>query len=130
MSRSSSPGRTLVRIVATSRIIRLTRGLTVSSGNRPTSAWMSTVLSTRRVLLWAGAIFTLSSLLPPFTHDYNTLIALQFVRGLDVGEDDEILAVCVRDGEKVGIPLLDLPLPKPPPKGAEWIEAYRLWVSE
>jgi hypothetical protein len=52
------------------------------------------------------------------------------VRGLDVGEDDEILAVCVRDGEKIGIPLLDLPLPKPPPKGAEWIEAYRLWVAE
>lgn len=52
------------------------------------------------------------------------------VRGLDVGEDDEILAVCVRGGEKIGIPLLDLPLPKPPPKGAEWIEAYRLWVAE
>jgi len=52
------------------------------------------------------------------------------VKGLDVGEDDEILAVCVRDGEKVGVPLLDLPIPKPPPKGAEWIEAYRLWVAE
>lgn len=52
------------------------------------------------------------------------------VKGLDVGEDDEILAVCVRDGEKVGVPLLDLPMPKPPPKGAEWIEAYRLWIQE
>ena len=52
------------------------------------------------------------------------------VKGLDVGEDDEILAVCLRDGEKVGVPLLDLPMPKPPPKVAEWIEAYRLWVAE
>lgn len=52
------------------------------------------------------------------------------VQGLAVGEDDEILAVCVRSGEKVGLPLLDLPLPKPPPKGAEWLEAYRLWVAE
>jgi MFS transporter, DHA2 family, multidrug resistance protein len=51
----------------------------------PAAAWMSTVLSTRRVLLWTGAVFTIGSLLPPFTHDYNTLIALQFVRGLAVG---------------------------------------------
>jgi DHA2 family multidrug resistance protein len=51
----------------------------------PAAAWMSTVLSTRRVLLWAGAIFTIASLPPPLVHDYNTLIALQFVRGLAVG---------------------------------------------
>jgi MFS transporter, DHA2 family, multidrug resistance protein len=51
----------------------------------PAAAWMSTVLSTRRVLLWTGAIFTASSLLPPFVHDYDTLIALQFIRGLAVG---------------------------------------------
>jgi MFS transporter, DHA2 family, multidrug resistance protein len=35
----------------------------------PAAAWMSTVLSTRRVLLWTGAVFTIGSLLPPFTHD-------------------------------------------------------------
>ncbi len=52
------------------------------------------------------------------------------VQGLDVGEDDEILAVCLHNGERQGVPLLELPLPKPPPKGAEWLEAYRLWVSE
>jgi hypothetical protein len=26
------------------------------------------------------------------------------------------------------IPILDLPLPTPPPDGAEWIEAYRHWA--
>src|SRR5580692_77603 len=51
----------------------------------PAAAWMSTVLGTRRVLLWTGAIFTAASLLPPFVHDYDTLIALQFFRGLAVG---------------------------------------------
>jgi MFS transporter, DHA2 family, multidrug resistance protein len=51
----------------------------------PAAAWMSTVLSTRRVLLWTGTIFTVASLLPPFLHDYNMLIALQLIRGLMVG---------------------------------------------
>jgi len=51
----------------------------------PAAAWMSTVLSTRRVLLWTGTVFTLTSLFPPLVHDYNTIIALQFVRGLAVG---------------------------------------------
>ncbi len=51
----------------------------------PAAAWMSTVLSARRVLLWTGTIFAAASLLPPFAHDYDTLIGLQFIRGLAVG---------------------------------------------
>ena len=51
----------------------------------PAAAWMSTVLSARRVLLWTGTVFAATSLLPPFAHDYDTLIALQFIRGLAVG---------------------------------------------
>jgi MFS transporter, DHA2 family, multidrug resistance protein len=51
----------------------------------PAAAWMGTVLSTRRVLLWTGAIFALASLPPALVHDYDTLIGLQFVRGLAVG---------------------------------------------
>jgi DHA2 family multidrug resistance protein len=43
------------------------------------------VFGTRRFLLWASIIFALSSLLPPFARDYDTVIALQFVRGLTVG---------------------------------------------
>jgi len=51
----------------------------------PAAAWMSTVLGTRRVLLWTGAIFAAASLPPPLLHDYNTLIGLQIIRGLTVG---------------------------------------------
>jgi hypothetical protein len=39
--------------------------------------------------------------------------------------EDEIVAVCKRGGKRQKIPILDLPLPSPPPNGAEWIAAYR-----
>ncbi len=51
----------------------------------PSAAWLGMVFGTRRFLLWASIIFALSSLLPPFIRDYDTVIALQFVRGLAVG---------------------------------------------
>ena len=60
-----------------------------------------------------------------------TVLGLEVsVRGIDVNDADEIVAVCVRERERQAVPILDLPLPKPPPKGAEWIEAYRLWINE
>jgi hypothetical protein len=52
------------------------------------------------------------------------------VQGIGVNDEDEIVAVCLRGRERLAVPILDLPLPKPPPKGAEWIEAYRLWSQE
>jgi DHA2 family multidrug resistance protein len=51
----------------------------------PAAAWFGPVVGARRFLLWAAAIFTISSLLVPFTRDYDTVIALQLVRGLSVG---------------------------------------------
>jgi DHA2 family multidrug resistance protein len=51
----------------------------------PAAAWMSTILSTRRVLIWTGVIFAVTSLFPPFAQDYQAVIALQFIRGLAVG---------------------------------------------
>jgi hypothetical protein len=51
------------------------------------------------------------------------------VEGVDMSSGDEIVAVCVRGRERRTLPILDLPFPNPPPKGAEWIEAYRLWVN-
>lgn len=51
----------------------------------PAAGWLATVYSTRRVLIWTGAIFTVTSLFPPLVRDYDLLLALQFVRGLAVG---------------------------------------------
>jgi len=51
------------------------------------------------------------------------------VTGVDLTEDGQITAVCTRGKAKQRIPILDLPLPTPPPKGAEWIDAYRRWAK-
>src|SRR5262245_24386900 len=51
----------------------------------PGAAWLSMVFGARRFLLWATAVFTLSSLLIPLTTDYDSIIALQMLRGLSVG---------------------------------------------
>ena len=50
------------------------------------------------------------------------------VKGVDMNAAGEIVAVCLRGKERQAIPILDLPLPDPPPKGAEWIAAYRRWA--
>jgi hypothetical protein len=39
-----------------------------------------------------------------------------------------LVADCVRDWHEQAIHILDLPMPEPPPKGAEWIAAYRHWA--
>ena len=41
--------------------------------------------------------------------------------------EDRIVAICTRGSERQAVSLLDLPVPSPPPLGAEWIEAYRRW---
>src|SRR5215472_5310323 len=49
------------------------------------------------------------------------------VEKIDITEDDELVAVCRRDKTKQRISLSELPLPMPPPEGAEWVVAYRYW---
>jgi hypothetical protein len=49
------------------------------------------------------------------------------VEKVDLTRDCRIVAVCKRDGVKQRIEILDLPLPKPAPAGAEWIAAYSHW---
>ena len=51
------------------------------------------------------------------------------VQGVDINQNGEIVAICRRGKYRQTIPILDLPLPSPPPAGAEWIEAYRWWVG-
>jgi len=43
-------------------------------------------------------------------------------------DDGSLEAVCERGGERQRIGLANLPLPSPPPSGAEWIAAYRHWT--
>lgn len=47
------------------------------------------------------------------------------VKGVDLTERDEIVAICSRGRLRQAIPILDLVLPSPAPAGAEWIEAFR-----
>lgn len=44
---------------------------------------------------------------------------------IDMDQTEHIIAVCRRGKYRQSVPILDLPLPSPPPAGAEWIEAYR-----
>lgn len=50
------------------------------------------------------------------------------VERIDLTRAEEIVAICRRGRARQAIPILDLPLPVPAPRGAEWIEAYRRWV--
>jgi hypothetical protein len=49
------------------------------------------------------------------------------VARVDLSEGGEIVAICRRGSRKLKVPIIDLPLPMPPPAGAEWIAAYRYW---
>jgi hypothetical protein len=51
------------------------------------------------------------------------------VTAVDVTTNDQIIAICHRDGHRQTIPILDLPLPTPTPPGWEWVEAYRRWLG-
>ncbi len=50
------------------------------------------------------------------------------VERIHIGPDEEIAAICRRGRFRQVLPLLSLPLRKPRPKGAEWVEAYRRWA--
>ena len=51
------------------------------------------------------------------------------VIAVDITEDDVIVAVCQRGGQKQKLPILELPLPARRPAGSEWIDAYRHWAQ-
>ncbi len=74
-----------------------------------------------------GGFFTMieEHLALPFTVSILGVEAV--VEKVDMTRDGRIVAVCRRDGVKQRIEILDLPLPKPAPAGAEWIAAYSHW---
>ena len=51
------------------------------------------------------------------------------VERIDFNDAQEIVAICRRGGQRQAISIVDLPLPSPPPAGAEWIAAYRHWAK-
>ena len=51
------------------------------------------------------------------------------VAKIDLLSGSGIVAICSRGKHRQAIGILDLPLPTPPPAGAEWIEAYRHWAT-
>jgi hypothetical protein len=57
----------------------------------------------------------------------NILGVEAIVEKVDMTRDGRIVAVCQRDGMRQRVEILDLPLPKPVPAGAEWIAAYSYW---
>lgn len=51
------------------------------------------------------------------------------VAKVDITSRDQIVAICVHGKSTQAIPILELPMPDPPPEGAEWIAAYRRWYG-
>jgi hypothetical protein len=50
------------------------------------------------------------------------------VERIDMTDDEQIVAICRRGRSRQSVAIVDVPLPKPLPEGAEWIEAYRRWA--
>jgi hypothetical protein len=50
------------------------------------------------------------------------------VEWVDMTDDEQIVAVCAHGKFRQRVPILGLPLPDPPPEGAEWIDAFRQWA--
>ncbi|PYQ92577.1 MAG: hypothetical protein DMG02_00935 [Acidobacteria bacterium] len=62
----------------------------------------------------------------PFT---TTILGMSVeVEGVDFNDAEEIVAICRRGRHRQLISLADLPLPSPPPRGWEWVQAYRHWI--
>jgi Calcium binding len=52
------------------------------------------------------------------------------VEKVDMTRDGQIVAICRRENVRQRIGIVDLPLPRPAPTGAEWIAAYHHWRRE
>ena len=75
----------------------------------------------------AGGFFTMieEHLRVPFS---TTILGVEVVvTKVDMTEADEIFVICQHGRDKQRVSILELPLPSPPPEGAEWIGAYRYW---
>jgi hypothetical protein len=51
------------------------------------------------------------------------------VTKIDLLSGSGIVAICSRRKHRQAISILNLPVPSPPPAGAEWIDAHRHWAT-
>ena len=51
------------------------------------------------------------------------------VTGIDITENNQIVAICRLGNTAQSILVPDLPMPAPLPGGVEWIAAYRRWCG-
>ena len=47
----------------------------------------------------------------------------------DMTDDEQIVAVCSKGMSRRRLPILDLPLPSPPPAGTQRVEAFPRWAG-
>lgn len=60
----------------------------------------------------------------------TTVLGLRVaVTAIDFLVGSGIVAICRHGEHQQAIGILDLPLPDPPPAGAEWIDAFRRWAG-
>ena len=104
-----------------------------SAKNRPTKAQLEALVEEAIVDAYeeseqATGFYTMieDNLALPFTTQVFD-VEVTVVK-VDLTERDDIVAICERGKDRQSIPILDLPLPTPPPGGWEWIEAYRYWA--
>ena len=73
----------------------------------------------------------LTMIVDNLTHPFvTTVLGMPVtVHAIEMAGDDNIVAVCVRGRDRQRISILELPLPTAPPRGWEWIEAYRHWAN-
>jgi len=77
----------------------------------------------------ASGFFTMieQHLVCPFQ---TTVLGLSVtVKGVELNEGGQIVALCSSSSHRQKISIIDLPLPAQPPIGAKWIDAYRQWLD-
>jgi hypothetical protein len=115
------------------KALKKKQGGSGKSADRPSTAHLDRLIEEATVDCYneseeVTGIFTMleENLAVPFA---TTMLGVEVtVERVDLNKADEIVAVCRRGRERQRIPVIDLPLPDPKPKGAEWIDAYRRWA--
>jgi hypothetical protein len=110
------------------------RARRAGKGSKPSTARLDALIAEALVDAYGDseqrtALFTMledSFALPFITQVLGMEVT---VERLDLTAEEQIVAICRQGRTRQRIPILDLPLPDPPPQGAEWIAAYRRWTN-